>query len=152
MTNPVKSIAGYKFIFQFGDGASPENFAPKCIINAEKGMQFSSEVIEDTIPDCDNPEKPGWKEVEIDGLGGVLNGAGMTNTTDVEWFFDWYKSGLAKNFRVKTDVTLANGGGYFYGAIKLSAFDLTSPRDKEKVTFTSTMNTHGEVSWADAAA
>lgn len=147
---PVKTINGQKLLVQIGDGAEPEVFAVDCLINSERGIQFSSDTNEIVVPDCDDPDAPAWKESTKDGLSATVSGAGMLHTTSVETWFDWFRSKDTKNVRVKVDVSAANGGGYWQGAFHLTAFEITGNRN-DKATVSVTLTSSGIVAWTDAA-
>lgn len=147
----VKTMAGEKLLIQIGDGATPtEGFAHDCLINAERGLQMSSETNEFTVPDCDDPSAPAWKEMFKDGLSIQVSGGGVLNTSSVETWFNWFNSDSAKNVRVKFDVTGANGGGYIAVPMKLTAFNINGTR-KSNSTVDVTLMSHGVATWTDNA-
>lgn len=146
----VKTLNGEKLLVQIGDGASPEVFTYDCLINTERGIEFSSDMQEFVVPDCLDPEAPAWKETVKDGLSAAISGAGMLHTSSVETWFNWFKSKDTKNVRVKVDVAGADGGGYWQGAFHLSNFGITGNR-KEKSTASVSLVSSGEVTWTDAA-
>jgi predicted secreted protein len=141
----VDVINGEKILIQIGDGADPEVFAHPCLINTERGIQFSSSVTSEVVPDCATPGDPAWTSTEVDGLSATISGAGMLDVASVEEFFDWYTSGLNKNVKVKIDKV---GGRTFTGAFKLTEFGLTGTR-KSKATCSVTLVSDGAV--ADTA-
>lgn len=147
---PVKSINGQKLLVQIGDGASPEVFAADCLINTERGIQFSADTSESIVPDCDDPDAPAWKETTKDGLSATINGSGTLHTTSIETWFDFFRGGETKNIRFKVDASGANGGGYWQGAFHLNAFEITGTRN-EKSTCSVTLVSSGIVGWVDAA-
>lgn len=148
----VKTLAGSQLLVQIGDGASPEVFAADCLINTDRGIQFQSETNRQTVPDCDAPEDPGWSELTVDGLSATITGAGMLHTTSTPDWDDWFRSGASKNVRVKLNgVVLANGGGYWAGAFKLTGWEVSGTR-KEKATVSITLESDGVVGWTPASA
>jgi predicted secreted protein len=149
---PVKKIAGENLLVQIGDGGGPETFTHDCLINTERGIQFQSDSNQEVIPDCNNPSDPGWKTLNKDGLTATITGAGMLHTPSVETWFNWFNSDDAKNCRVLLNgVLLANGGGYWAGAFKLTNFEITGPR-KQSSTVSVTLVSDGAVTWHDASA
>lgn len=152
MPELVKSMVGKKLLIKIGDGATPEVFADDCLVNTERGIAFSTESTPEVIPYCDTPDSPGWTVLTIDGLSAAINGAGKLHTASVKTWFNWLKSGLAKNIRVElVGVTLANGGGYWQGAFKLTTFEVTGP-ETGRATTTVALANDGEVTWVDASA
>lgn len=148
----VKTFNGSKLLIQIGDGGSPsETFAHDCLINTERGIQFSADTTDTVIPDCDNPDDPAWKEVSKDGLSATINGAGIAHSASLETWFNWFKGSATKNVRVKVDVTAGNGGGYWAGAFHLTAFEVTGASNKERATVSVTLVSSGTVAWTDAS-
>lgn len=147
---PIDGLKGEKLLVQIGDGATPvEQFSHDCLINAERGIQFSADTTDDTLPDCADPSAPGWKETLKDGLSATVTGGGKLHTTSVPDWFEWFTGDIAKNVRIKVDATAEKGGGYWSGAFKLTAFEVTGNR-KEYATTSSTLVSSGKVVWVDA--
>lgn len=148
---PVKAINGTSLLVQIGDGATPtELFEADCLINTDRGIQFASETNRQTIPDCLALDELAWQSLSKDGLTATINGAGMLHTPSVEDWWDWFNSDLAKNVRVLlSGVSAADGGGYWQGAFKLTAFEVTGARN-EKATCTVTLESDGPVAWTAA--
>lgn len=147
---PIKGLKGESLLVQIGDGATPtEVFAHDCLINAERGIQFSSDTTDDTLPDCDAPGSPGWKEVLKDGLSATVTGGGKLHTSSVADWYAWFDSDDSRNCRIKVDASAANGGGYWAGAFKLTQFEVTGER-KQYATTSSTLVSSGPITWVDA--
>ena len=148
----VKAMNGTSLLVQIGDGESPEVFAHDCLINAERGIAFASETNRQVIPDCTAPETPAWSVVNKDGLSATITGAGMLHTASVPDWAARFASDDAKNVRVLLNgVTLANGGGHWAGAFKLTAWEVTGTRN-EKAQVSVTLESDGAVAWVDASA
>lgn len=146
----VKTMNGTKLLVQIGDGAESEVFAADCLINAERGIQFSSDTNEFVVPDCTNPDDPAWKETTKDGLSATITGGGMLHTASVETWFDWFRDADTKNIRIKVDVSAANGGGYWAGAFHLTGFEVSGNRN-EKATVSVNLISSGIITWTDAS-
>ncbi len=147
---PPKTMSGRQLLVQIGDGETPEVFAHDCLINTERGIAFAAETNRERIPDCENPDAPGWSEVTISGQSATITGAGRLHTTSVKKWFAWFTSGEEKNIRVLLNgVSAANGGGHWAGAYKLSAFDVTGP-ETGRAAVSVTLESHGVVTWVDA--
>lgn len=147
----VKTLAGESLLIQIGDGATPtETFTHDCLINTDRGINFSADVTDVMVPDCDDPEAPAWKQRFIDGLSGDISGSGVLHTASVETWKTWFDSGDSKNVRVNLNVAGALGGGYFSGAFKLSAFNISGTR-KNNSTAEVTLVSHGAITWTDNA-
>lgn len=142
----VPRVTGSKLLVQIGDGASPETFAHDCLINTQRGIQFTSERNEVIMPDCDNPDDPAWKDVELDGFQATINGAGMLYAASIEDWWNWYVSGAAKNVRFNITAT-----GYWEGAFKLPEFNpAAADSNKDTATCTVTLVSTGAVSFTAA--
>lgn len=146
----VKTMNGTKLLVQIGNGATPEVFTADCLINAERGIQFSADTNEFIVPDCDAPDEPAWKETTKDGLSATITGGGMLHTSSIETWFNWFKDDATKNVRVKVDVTGANGGGYWEGAFHLTGFEVNGERN-QKAAVSVTLISSGVLTWTDAA-
>lgn len=149
---PVKGMNGTSLLVQIGNGGSPETFAHDCLINTDRGIQFQSDTNRQVIPDCADPDAPAWSVITVDGFSATVTGAGMLHTASVSDWHDWFISGDAKNIRVLLNgVTLANGGGYWAGAFKLTGWEISGTRN-EKATVSVTLESDGAVTWVDASA
>lgn len=151
MATPVKAFNGEQMLVQVETTPGSGVFEHDCLINTERGIDFSSDVGTSVVPFCDEPTEPGWKEVTIDGLQATVSGSGIAHSASIEAWFNWFKSGDTKNCRVFINVPAANGGGYWAGAFNLSAFQVTGTR-REKSTTSVTLISSGEVTWTDAPA
>lgn len=145
-----KTFNGTKLLVQIGDGASPEVFTHSCLINASRQIQFTSDTNDFVVPDCADPDAPGFKERVVDGLGAEITGAGVAGSDLIEALFDWWKTGDSKNIRVAIDVPTGDGGGYWSMAAKLPSFSVSGDRS-QKGQFECSILSDGVVAWVDAA-
>lgn len=140
---------GGQILVKIGDGGDPEVFASDCLINTEKGIDFSSDASDFVVPDCANPTAPGFKQSLIDGLLAAINGGGKMYTPSVKNWFAWFKSGAAKNIRYEIVVPGADGGGYFEMKAKLTSFSI-SAQHKQVSEVNVSLSSDGEINWVDA--
>lgn len=140
----VKHARGVKLLIKVGDGASPEEFATPCSINAERGITFTAGSNDQDIPDCANPDAIAWVVREKSNLSASITGAGVLDTSDVETFFDWLKSEDPKNVKVIVDVPSTDGGVIFTGAFHLTEFSITGNR-AEKMQASISLSSSGEI-------
>lgn len=96
----IETIKGTGLVIKVGDGASPEVFTAKCLINAKRGIKFAASSNKIVVPDCDNPDDPAWQEVVKDALSCSIDGAGKLNTSDVDEFHNWLISPNPKNCEI----------------------------------------------------
>lgn len=142
----VDTLKGSQILIQIGDGGAPtEVFAHPCLINAERGIEFSSSTTSQVIPDCDNPDDPAWEQIEKDGLAATINGSGMLHLGSVEEFDAWYNSNDAKNVKVKLNKA---GGSTWTGPFKLTGWQIGDNRN-DKATASITLRGTGKVTRAD---
>lgn len=122
----AKTAKGTKLLIKVGDGATPtEAFAVMCTINAERGIQFTADTNDVTVPDCADPDLLAWTEREKRAIQATISGAGVLNTPDIATFFAWVSSSAVKNVKVVVDVPSADGGRIFSGAFHCTQFELT---------------------------
>ncbi|PSJ64507.1 phage tail tube protein [Kumtagia ephedrae] len=146
----IKVMNGEQLLVQIGDGATPtEGFAHDCLINTERGIQFTSTTNDTVVPDCESPELPGWFQRNKDGLSATITGAGKVHTTSLENWWTWYAGDATKNVRVRINVPAADGGGYWQGAFHLTEFQVSGTR-KEHADVSVTLMNDGTITWTDA--
>lgn len=125
MAQPA-TITGTQLLIKIGDGASPEVFTHPCLINAERGIVFSSDANSEVVPDCDNPDDPGWKLVTKDGMQATITGAGKLDTASVATFDAWFRVDTTKTIRIQigSDTPV----GTWEGEFKLTEWSITGER------------------------
>lgn len=148
---PVRAMNGRSLLVQIGNAASPEVFAHDCLINTDRGIQFSAETNRQTIIDCDTPDALAWQSLTKDALTATITGAGMLHTASTEEWFTWFNGDTGKNVRVLLGgVSGANGGGYWAGSFKLTSYEITGgPGAKAEVSVT--LESDGAITWTDSA-
>ena len=139
-----KKYTGEKLLVQIGDGGDPEVFAHDCLINTERGVEYQTQTQEEYLPDCDNLDAVPDRTVEVTGKGVVITGAGVIHSSSWDDWFNWWKSGAAKNVKVKENVLAADGGGTETGRYKLTSLSRTGAY-KQNVTVSVTLTSDGEV-------
>jgi hypothetical protein len=152
MVTPVNSVNGTKLLIRLGDGATPETFTHHCVINTNRGIEFTSSPIETLIPNCPpDDDEPGWVSREVDGLSCSIPVAGMLDTRSYKPFRDWFLSGNSRNIQVELVASGADGGGHWFGAAIISGHKLEAAGNKNKVTFEGTLMSDGAWAWVDTA-
>jgi predicted secreted protein len=124
----LKHARGVKLLLKIGNGADPEQFFAKCSINAARGITFTAATNEFEIPNCDDPDQIAWVAREKKSISVALSGAGMLDTTDVSFFFEYLTDENSRNCQVVVDVPSADGGVVFEGAYHLTDFSITGDR------------------------
>lgn len=147
MAQPT-TAKGHQLQILIGDGASPEVFAPKCLINAARSLNLEATTRDQRVPDCDSPGMPAWLTREKDTLSARVSGAGVLHVSDSAFFDAWFVSKDAKNIQVKENVT---GGRTASGAFHLVRFDLEGADQNELVNASIELVSTGVVTFADNA-
>lgn len=149
MARPT-TVKGSKFLIQLGDGEVSEAFVAPCALTS-KSISFAAETNDVNVPDCDDPDAPTWTERVVAALSGSVSGSGTLAMESLATWRDWFNSGLEKNIRVKIDLPLANGGGYYAMSAVLTTFT-QGANQGELATIEVELASNGEVTWTDAAA
>ena len=137
MAEPL-SFNGSKILIKVGAGdGPPETFAHPCLINASRGIQFSSSTIDTVIPDCADQDAPAWMTREKDSLSVTISGEGIMDAADTDDYFDWFEQAATKNVQVVVN----DGGGAneqtFAGAFHLTEFSFNGDRkERSQVSIT----------------
>lgn len=145
-----KTLSATKLLLLIGDGAQPEVFAAPCGLTS-RGINFSKETNDTTVPDCDNPDAPSWTERVVSALSGTVSGSGVLAMEALETWRDFFFSTESRNVRVKLDAPLASNGGHFEGKFHCTTFNVTGDNG-EKINVEVELQNDGEVVWVDAAA
>jgi hypothetical protein len=116
----------------------------------QKSFDLSASANEDTIPDCDDPDAPAWVARTVASLSAGVSGQGVW---DGDAYATWRALFLAAesfNVRIEFDETGANGGGYYEGAMVLTALG-NSASIGQRVQASVTLASDGPLTWVAAA-
>lgn len=141
MAIQVNTIKGIQLKVKMGDGASPESFVPWCIINTERGIQWTSAGTSEPVPYCDEPDLVSWTQHTKTSLTGNINGAGKLDVDSIDNVWPWYNSDDAKNLQIEVGTK-----GYWQGAWKLTDFGATG-NDTGKADGSIAMVSDGPQEW-----
>jgi predicted secreted protein len=121
----IAKLRGTQLYIKVGDGNSPEQFAHPCLINAKRGLKFTSSANKVITPDCDNPDDPAWNEVIKDALSAAIDGAGKLDNkvATITFYDDWFRSPDATNVQIHLGTK-----GYWQGAFQLTGWEITGER------------------------
>jgi hypothetical protein len=145
-----KEIPFREFFIKVGDGATPEAYAELCVFTTKR-YQRSTTLVEDSIPDCTDPDLPSQIRMSVDALRREWSGSGKLFAATDTILREWFDSGEAKNARIYADRTLANEGGYEQVSIYLQTYNVNAER-KKYLEFDATFVIDGEPVWVDASA
>lgn len=143
----VDVVNGEQILIQVGDGQATEAFTHPCLINTERGIQFSAETTSTPVPDCADPSAPAWNVTEKSSLGCTITGSGLLDVASIEEYDAWFNSKDTKNVKAKVNKT---GGSTWTGAFHLTEFSVSGNR-KEKATCSITLVSSGAVVRSDNA-
>lgn len=148
----AKTVAGKSLLIKVSDGATPTPaFTHPCLINAARGIQFSSTSNERRIPDCSDPELIAWTKINKVSLSGKITGAGVMNTPDNVFYFGWFNSDDAKAVRVEyAGVSAGDGGGWWAGNWKCTDYGNDGDVGDE-VNASLSLASHGAITWVPAS-
>lgn len=141
MAGPA-TIAGTSLLIKIETADGSGIFSHPCLINAERGIAFSSDANSEVVPDCDNPEDPGWKLVTKDGMQATITGAGKLDTASITSFDTWFRGDTVKTIRVQ--VGSDTPVGYWQGDFKLTEWSITGERGT-RASASMTLVSDGEV-------
>lgn len=119
----VVEVPFHEFEIFIGNGANPEVFEPKCIVNAERGVSISPEYNDVAIPHCDDPLLPSIIKKFATQVSAEMTGSGTVSEADIEFFTRWALSGETKNVRARI------GGLQINCPAKLGPFSPSAARD-----------------------
>lgn len=146
---PPKTAPWYKMLIQVGDGADPEVFSAPCGLTT-RGINFSAETSDTTVPDCEDPSLPSWTERVARALSAGISGSGVLALATHETWRQWFLSGEARNCRMKLDVPVGDGGGHYEGRFVLTTFNLGASEDDGKISVEVELQNDGAVVWVAA--
>lgn len=137
-----------QFKIYLGNGAVPEVFSVPCGFT-EKALSISKDLIDTTVPDCDDPDAASWLGRDVRTISASVNGSGVLAMEALATWRAWAVSSLTKNVRIELSGTGAQGGGYFTGAMHLASFEITAALG-EKVQVAVTLESDGALTWVAA--
>lgn len=149
MAQPT-TLSAAKLLILIGNGAGPEVFAAPCGLTT-RGINFSKETNDVTIPDCDDPDLPAWTSRVTRALSGTISGSGVLAMEALPTWRDFFFSTGTKNVRVKLDANLAANGGYWQGAFHCTTLNVTGEIG-DKVQLELELQNDGPITWVPASA
>ena len=98
-------------------------FAHPCLINAKRGIKFTTSTNKVIVPDCDNPDDPAWQTVIKDAISASIDGAGKNDKASVSVYDAWLRSPDGKAVQVWLGTY-----GYWQGTFQLTNYELSGDR------------------------
>lgn len=140
-----------KLLIQVEDTPGSGVYSINCSINTTSEFTIEASTSDYVEPNCEEPDAPNWQGRVIDVLSAGINGAGTTDPVSYGRLRAWMLSGEQRNVRVKLDISLAAGGGYYSGPYVHTSLGLAR-EGKGIVSSTMAFQSAGEIEWVDAAA
>lgn len=125
-----------EFLFQFGDGATPEAFSRPCGVTS-RDFALEPNTSDTAVPDCSDEDAVSWLDRDTVSMSASGNVAGTMDDDDFDALLDWALSGASRNGRVIIK------GRRLDGAFKI-ALTLTGERGK-RVTFAGKLTSDGAI-------
>ena len=108
-------------------------------------ISITGQTSDSNVPDCDNPDTPGWIERIMRTLSAGVTGAGVVAEENFAFYNTWALAGTAKNVRIVVD--LATNPGYFQGSFLLTKFELTGNENDGKMQVSLSLDSDGTVTY-----
>lgn len=141
----VKTTRWSKLVLKVASAASPTTFVALCSINASRGINFTTSLTEEAIPDCSDMEAVMWMIREKVSIGVEVTGGGKIDKTNVKTFVDWAKDKDTLPCQVVLDDDIAANVITFEGDFHLETFSMTGDPGSPTVSGEIALKSSGEV-------
>lgn len=139
------TLSASKLTIWIGDSASPGTFVAPCGLTT-KGIQFSANTNDITIPDCDNPDAASWTGRVVESLSATINGSGVLAMEALATWRAFFEAATEKLCRVVIDDGAGAIGGHWDGLFVCTGFNVTGNLG-EKIQVEITAQSAGAVTW-----
>ncbi|HRP26019.1 phage tail tube protein [Thauera sp.] len=140
MAKPTTARPG-SFIIALGDGGSPEVFTAPCGFTS-KAFNFTRNLAEVNIPDCDDPDAPDWLGRDVVSLSASVSGSGVLAAESIETWLAAVNTTASVN--VTVTVTYTTGVLTMTGAMQIESFGVSAEQG-QKVSVDVSMQSDGEM-------
>lgn len=96
----ISPVLGNQLFVKISDGADPEVFSHPTLINAERGVTFSTNTAVDELVDLADMGAPAQTTRRVTSTDVKIDGAGMLNADDTKEWIEWAQSGEIKNVKI----------------------------------------------------
>lgn len=144
MAAPVTS-KWTKLSIWLGNGASPEVFASNVCGLTTKGLAWTAQTTDQTIPDCTTPDNAVWVARTIRSLSQQISGSGLMDLSAWTTWRTWMALANTKNCKIVLD---ASTPGYFIGGFVLTQLELSAALNNGYVEVNVQMQSDGSVAWS----
>lgn len=127
------------------NGATPAVFEAWCGIT---GLTKTSNKETGTLnmPDCDDPDLPGWLLTYLISNQLVIGFTGTAARESFQDFENWDRTGDYRTVRLVVDIDAADGGGYYEGEALLTQWEMTA-ENRAPWSFTGQVTFNGQPTW-----
>jgi hypothetical protein len=149
MAKPITSRAS-QLLLKLGDGAEPEVFTAPCGLNS-KGINFTKEMNDTPVPDCDDPDAAAWTERAVTTLSASVSGEGILSMGDLDTWIEFNESTVSRNVQVIIVVDDPNQalGGMWTGKFLMATWEVNGELGN-KINTTMELQSDGPVLWTPA--
>lgn len=146
----AKTLTFGKQLILLSDMASPGPATYKAPCGFEQlRMTVNVNTNDTNVPDCSDPDLPGWLVSSIVSQQMSLSGQGVLDTDAMQVWRDWFENGSVIDTRWKTEGTAQNGGGHYEAPGILSAYEESGQRG-QLWQISATINLNGKPVWTAA--
>jgi predicted secreted protein len=139
------TLSASKLSIWIGDSMSPGLFVSPCGLTT-KGIQFTANANDVTVPDCDNPDAPAWVGRVVESLSAGISGSGVLAMEALATWRAFFFNATAVMCRVVIDDGAGVLGGHFDGLMLCTNFNITGTQG-EKIQVEITTASDGAMVW-----
>ncbi len=125
-----------EFVWQFGDGADPEQFSKPCGVTS-RDFSISPNLSDTAVPDCADDDAVAWLDRDTVSMSASGTIAGTVDDDDYDDLLEWALSGDSPNARIILK------GRRLDGAFKIEL--TTTGESGKRVTFSAKLTSDGEL-------
>jgi len=131
---------GQVFVY-LGDNSNPIVYTAPCGFTS-RSLSFSRSLNETLLPDCDNPNAPGWFERDVTSLSMSISGEGVLASSNIDVWMSTFKTALP--VKVKVELLFPNKKHTYTGEMQLESIEVSGSRG-ETVSLNVSMQSSGEI-------
>lgn len=104
----ANTIKFSEFVWQFGDGATPETFSKPCGVTS-RDFSITPSLSATAVPDCDDDDAAPWVDNDTVSMSASGTIAGTLDDDDYDTLLDWALSGKSRNAKIVIKARLLTG-------------------------------------------
>lgn len=148
MAKPVTAKFG-AFVVSLSDGAEPAVFAAPCGFTS-KSLVLSKNLVEVSLPDCEDPDAPIWLGRDVQSLSAAVTGEGVLAASAVPTWLEAFDSN--DSVEVEVEITFSTGVLKYLGLMHLESLTIGAEQGG-RCTINVSMQSDGEMvgTWTPVA-